>query len=273
MSQAHVQAPEGRRKRPALRLVGQALGALPTTSRDDRSRDDRSRDDRARDDRLDEATVGVDGAELSQSCASKDEPGARRRPLWRRVRDGLVEDLDAAVARDPAATSRAQMAIVSPGLHAIWGHRVAHAMWEREQLRLPARVLSNVVRATTGVEIHPGATIGRRFFIDHGMGVVIGETTQIGDDVMLYNGINLGGRTLDKGKRHPTIGNGVTIGAGAKVLGNIRIGDHAQIGANSVVVKPVPDNSVATGIPAKHRPIGRREDPYDAMFQDPELWI
>ncbi|WP_040563481.1 serine O-acetyltransferase EpsC [Kineosphaera limosa] len=193
--------------------------------------------------------------------------------MWRRVRDGIVEDLDAAIARDPAATSRAQMAIVSPGLHAIWGHRVAHEMWQHEKLQLPARVLSNVFRATTGVEIHPGATIGRRFFIDHGMGVVIGETSEIGDDVMLYNGINLGGRTLEKGKRHPTIGNGVTIGAGAKVLGNITIGDHAQIGANSVVVKPVPANSVATGIPAKHRSLGRREDPYEAMFAEPELWI
>ncbi|MDO5711487.1 MAG: serine O-acetyltransferase EpsC [Micrococcales bacterium] len=217
--------------------------------------------------------MGVDAARASHDCASAlspDRPGA---PLWRRVRDGLIEDLDAAVARDPAATSRAQMAIVSPGLHAIWGHRVAHSMWEHERLRLPARVLSNLMRATTGVEIHPGATIGRRFFIDHGMGVVIGETSEVGDDVMLYNGINLGGRTLDKGKRHPTIGNGVTIGAGAKVLGNIRIGDGAQIGANSVVVKEVPDGYVAAGVPARTRPLRGTEDPYEALFADPELWI
>lgn len=258
MSQAQLKVQESRRRRPALRLVEQALGSLPSGTRDDR---------------YDVATVGVDGAEVSHQCATEGDPSLHDRPLWRRVRDGIVEDLDAAIARDPAATSRAQMAVVSPGLHAIWGHRVAHEMWQHERLRLPARVLSNVFRATTGVEIHPGATIGRRFFIDHGMGVVIGETAEVGDDVMLYNGINLGGRTLDRGKRHPTIGNGVTIGAGAKVLGNIEIGDHAQIGANSVVVKPVPANCVATGIPAKHRPLGRREDPYEAMFAEPELWI
>lgn len=246
---------------PALRLVRQARSVIPTgTNNRDSSNGS-----------LEERTVGVDGAELSHRCASEEASGPRR--LWQRVRDTVVEDLDAAVARDPASTSRTQMAIVSPGLHAIWGHRVAHEMWQHEKLRLPARVLSNIFRATTGVEIHPGATIGRRFFIDHGMGVVIGETSEIGDDVMLYNGINLGGRTLEKGKRHPTIGNGVTIGAGAKVLGNIEIGEHAQIGANSVVVKPVPANSVATGIPAKHRPLGRREDPYEAMFAEPELWI
>lgn len=265
MTQTQLQIPRRteppRRRRPGLRLVEQALNALPpggSAAGEERER-------------LEEATVGIDAADVSRSCANPD-PGPARRPLWRRVRDGLIEDLDAAVARDPAATSRAQMAIVSPGLHAIWGHRVAHELWQHERLRLPARVLSNVFRATTGVEIHPGATIGRRFFIDHGMGVVIGETAEVGDDVMLYNGINLGGRTLEKGKRHPTIGNGVTIGAGAKVLGNIRIGDGAQIGANSVVVKEVPAGFVATGVPARHRPL-RGQDPYEAMFADPELWI
>lgn len=184
----------------------------------------------------------------------------------------LREDIRAVFDRDPAARSAWEVLTCYPGIHALVLHRFAHWLWGH-RLRWLARFVAHLSRFFTGIEIHPGATIGRRFFIDHGMGVVIGETTQIGDDVMLYNGINLGGRTLDKGKRHPTIGNGVTIGAGAKVLGNIRIGDHAQIGANSVVVKPVPDNSVATGIPAKHRPLGRREDPYDAMFQDPELWI
>ncbi|MDO5627909.1 MAG: serine O-acetyltransferase EpsC [Mobilicoccus sp.] len=189
------------------------------------------------------------------------------------MRDRVIEDLDAAVERDPAATSRAQMGIVSPGLHAIWAHRVAHAMWQDERLRLPARVLSNVARTATGVEIHPGATIGRRFFIDHGMGVVIGETAEIGDDVMLYHGVTLGGRTLNKGKRHPTLGNGITVGAGAKILGAVDIADGAQVGANSVVVKDVPAQHVATGIPARHRPLAKHEDPYEAMFADPALWI
>ncbi len=192
---------------------------------------------------------------------------------WRRVRDAVLEDIDAAVERDPAATSRAQMAIVSPGLHALWGHRVAHLMWQHERLRLPARVLSNVVRTATGTEIHPGATIGRRFFIDHAMSVVIGETTLIGDDVMLYQGVTLGGRTLAQGKRHPTLGNNVTVGAGARILGNITVGDHAQIGANAVVVKDVPNNHVATGVPAKHRALQASQDPYEAMYTDPALWI
>ncbi|WP_404861440.1 serine O-acetyltransferase EpsC [Gephyromycinifex aptenodytis] len=191
----------------------------------------------------------------------------------RRVKETVVEDLQAAVERDPAATSKVQMAIVSPGLHAIWAHRVAHQMWQRESLKLPARVLSNLARTATGVEIHPGADIGRRFFIDHGMGVVIGETSQVGDDVMLYHGVTLGGRTLAKGKRHPTLGDNVTIGAGAKVLGPVELGEGAQIGANSVVVKDVPEYHVATGVPARHRALAQREDPYEAMFAEPALWI
>ena len=201
------------------------------------------------------------------------EVDAAARPWWRRAAATVLEDLDAAVERDPAATSRAQMAIVSPGLHAIWAHRVAHAMWQHEPLRLPARVLSNVARTVTGTEIHPGATVGRRFFIDHGMGVVIGETAEIGDDVMLYQGVTLGGRTLNKGKRHPTLGNGITVGAGAKILGAVTLGDGSQIGANSVVVKDVAPGHVATGIPAKTRPLGGHEDPVEAMFADPALWI
>nr|WP_168583905.1 serine O-acetyltransferase EpsC [Gephyromycinifex aptenodytis] len=189
------------------------------------------------------------------------------------MKETVVEDLQAAVERDPAATSKVQMAIVSPGLHAIWAHRVAHQMWQRESLKLPARVLSNLARTATGVEIHPGADIGRRFFIDHGMGVVIGETSQVGDDVMLYHGVTLGGRTLAKGKRHPTLGDNVTIGAGAKVLGPVELGEGAQIGANSVVVKDVPEYHVATGVPARHRALAQREDPYEAMFAEPALWI
>ena len=214
--------------------------------------------------------VGISVPHDHQS--TRKAPG-RRAPWWRRAADTVIEDLDAAVERDPAATSRAQMAIVSPGLHAIWAHRVAHEMWRHEKLRLPARVLSNVARTVTGTEIHPAATIGRRFFIDHGMAVVIGETAEVGDDVMLYQGVTLGGRTLDKGKRHPTLGSGITVGAGAKILGAVTLGDGAQIGANSVVVKDVAPGHVATGIPAKTRPLGGHEDPVEAMFADPALWI
>ena len=137
---------------------------------------------------------------------------------WARVR----EDLDAAIARDPAVDSRLEMALASPGLHAIWVHRISHRLWQRPGTRLVARLLSQVSRSVTGVEIHPGAQIGRRFFIDHGMGVVIGETAEVGDDVMLYHGVTLGGRTLQRVKRHPTVGNHVTIGAGARVLGPAR---------------------------------------------------
>lgn len=185
----------------------------------------------------------------------------------------IREDLDAAVAKDPATTSRLEMALASPGLHATWSHRVAHWLWRRPGGRLPARLLSQLSRALTGVEIHPGATIGRRFFIDHGMGVVIGETSEVGDDVMLYHGVTLGGRSLQRVKRHPTVGSGVTIGAGARVLGPVTIGDGAQIGANSVVVKDVPPGAIATGIPASIRFPQGREDPYEAMFKDPALWI
>jgi serine O-acetyltransferase len=183
------------------------------------------------------------------------------------------EDLDAAVARDPATTSRLEMALASPGLHAVWAHRLCHRLWQLPGGRLPARLLSQLVRAVTGVEIHPGATIGRRFFIDHGMGVVIGETAEVGDDVMLYHGVTLGGRSLQRVKRHPTVGNGVTIGAGARVLGPVTIGAGAQIGANSVVVKDVPAGAIATGIPASVRFPHGHEDPYEAMFKDPALWI
>ncbi len=162
----------------------------------------------------------------------------------------MREDLDAAIARDPAVDSRLEMALASPGLHAIWVHRISHRLWQRPGTRLVARLISQVSRSVTGVEIHPGAQIGRRFFIDHGMGVVIGETAEVGDDVMLYHGVTLGGRTLQRVKRHPTVGNRVTIGAGARVLGPVVIGDGAQIGANSVVVKDVPAGAVATGVPA-----------------------
>jgi serine O-acetyltransferase len=192
----------------------------------------------------------------------------------RRARSRIVDDLDAAIARDPAASSRLDLALNSPGLHAIWVYRAAHRLWLRGgAAKLVARVLMTVARSVTGVEIHPGATIGRRFFIDHGMGVVIGETAEVGDDVMLYHGVTLGGRSLQKVKRHPTVGSRVTIGAGARILGPVHIGDDVQVGANSVVVKDVPAGAVATGIPAVVRFPEGREDPYEAMFKDPALWI
>jgi serine O-acetyltransferase len=164
------------------------------------------------------------------------------------------------------------MALASPGLHAIWVHRLSHRLWQRPGTRLLARLLSQVARAATGVEIHPGAQIGRRFFIDHGMGVVIGETAEVGDDVMFYHGVTLGGRSLRRVKRHPTVGNHVVVGAGARLLGPITVGDHVQIGANAVVVKDVPEGAVATGVPATVRfpdapPIKER------MFEDPAIWI
>ena len=199
---------------------------------------------------------------------------ARVRALARSARNRIQEDLDAAMARDPAAETKADVAFNSPGLHAIWSYRLAHAVWQHERLRPAARLLSTATRAVTGVEIHPGARIGRRFFIDHGMGVVIGATAEIGDDVMLYHGVTLGGRSLDKVKRHPTLGSGVTVGAGAKILGAIEVGDGVQIGANSVVVKAVPAGAIATGIPAQVRyPRQPGEDPYETLFRDPALFI
>ena len=191
-----------------------------------------------------------------------------------RARNRVVDDLDAAMARDPAARSRLDLALNSPGLHAIWAYRLGHRLWLRGGAwRLAARLLMTLVRAVTGVEIHPAAQIGHRFFIDHGMGVVIGETAEVGDDVMLYHGVTLGGRSLQKVKRHPTVGSRVTIGAGARVLGPVYIGDDVQVGANSVVVKDIPAGAIATGIPATIRFPHGREDPYEAMFKDPALWI
>ena len=186
--------------------------------------------------------------------------------------EGIREDLSAAVDRDPATTSKVEMALASPGLHAIWTHRVSHRLWN-SGAKLPARLLSQAARAVTGVEIHPGATIGRRFFIDHGMGVVIGETAEVGDDVMLYHGVTLGGRSMAPVKRHPTLGDGVTVGAGAKILGDIVLGHGVQVGANAVVTKDVPSMSVATGIPAKIRHPQAGEDPQHALYDEPALWI
>jgi serine O-acetyltransferase len=162
----------------------------------------------------------------------------------------IKEQIDTVFREDPAARSVLEILLCYPGFHAIVAHRLAHKLY-LWKIPLAPRVISQISRFLTGIEIHPGATIGRRFFIDHGMGVVIGETTEIGDDVLLYQGVTLGGTGNEKGKRHPTLGNGVVVGTGAKVLGNIRIGDRVKIGAGSVVVHPVPDNSTVVGIPGR----------------------
>lgn len=162
----------------------------------------------------------------------------------------VIEDIDAALVRDPATNTRFEMFMTSPGLHAVWQHRVSHWIWKRK-LRTLARVLSNLTRFWTGIEIHPGATIGRRVFIDHGMGVVIGETAVIGDDVLMYHGVTLGGRTLESVKRHPTVGNNVAIGAGATLIGDITIGDNAVIGANTTVTRDLAPGSRVVGSPMR----------------------
>lgn len=162
----------------------------------------------------------------------------------------LIAEIDAIMARDPAARSRAEVFFLYPGLHAVLAHRAAHALWLSGWKRT-GRLLSQLSRLVTGIEIHPGARIGQRFFIDHGMGTVIGETTEIGDDVMLYHGVTLGGTRLDAGKRHPTLGNNVIVGAGASVLGPITIGDNVRIGSNAVVLADLPADVTAVGIPAR----------------------
>jgi serine O-acetyltransferase len=164
--------------------------------------------------------------------------------------NSIREDVRAVLHRDPASRSWLEVLLCYPGLHAVWAHRIDHWLWEHH-LRLLARFLSNVSRTITGIEIHPGAQIGSRLFIDHGMGVVIGETAVVGDDVTMFHGSTLGGTGKEKGKRHPTIGNGVLIGAGAKILGNITIGINSRVGANSVVLHDVPEGSTVVGIPAR----------------------
>jgi len=169
----------------------------------------------------------------------------------------LKEDVDTVFDRDPAARSWLEVLLCYPGLHALWLHRIAHFLW-RYKLRLLARFLSHFSRFLTGVEIHPGAKIGRRFFLDHGMGVVIGETSEIGDDVLMYQGVVLGGTSLEKKKRHPTIENNVVIGAAAILLGPITIGEGARIGANSVVVNSVPSGATVVGVPGRTVEVGRK---------------
>jgi serine O-acetyltransferase len=162
----------------------------------------------------------------------------------------IRDDIRSVFERDPAARSTLEVLLTYPGLHAVWIHRLSHRLW-RWHLKLLARLLSQLARWLTGIEIHPGATIGKRFFIDHGMGVVIGETAEIDDDCTLYHGVTLGGTSWEKAKRHPTLGKNVVVGAGAKILGPITIGDNARVGSNSVVVKDVPAGATVVGIPGR----------------------
>ncbi|MFC1998235.1 serine O-acetyltransferase [Chloroflexota bacterium] len=180
------------------------------------------------------------------------------------------EDIGTVFVRDPAARSKLEVILCYPGLQAISFHRMAHYLWNHK-FKFLARLISHISRFITGIEIHPGAKIGRRFFIDHGMGVVIGETTEIGDDVLLYQGVVLGGTSLAKKKRHPTIGNNVVVGAAAVLLGPINVGDGARIGANSVVIHSVPPGTTVVGIPGrvvsdKHKPVAALEH---AKLPDP----
>jgi serine O-acetyltransferase len=179
----------------------------------------------------------------------------------------MRQEIRAARERDPARPTTLEVIFAYPGVHAIWGHRISHWLWNRGA-RLLARTFAELVRILTGVDIHPGAVIGTGLFIDHATGVVIGETAEIGDDVTLYHGVTLGGSGTDTGKRHPTVGDRVIIGAGAKVLGAIKIGDGSRIGANAVVVKAVPSNSVVVGVPGQVISRAGRGSPDDSMMPD-----
>ena len=190
-----------------------------------------------------------------------DSPALREPP--HSLFDAWRVDIKTVLDRDPAARSWVEVMLCYPGLHAVWGYRVAHWLWGHN-LKLLGRWVSQMVRGQTGIEIHPGATIGPGFFIDHGMGVVIGETTEVGANVTLYHGVTLGGVSLNKGKRHPTLEDDVVVGAGAKVLGAITIGARSRIGANAVVVKPVPPDSVVVGVPGevvRGKPRAGRDQP------------
>ncbi|OBB86871.1 serine O-acetyltransferase [Mycobacterium colombiense] len=181
--------------------------------------------------------------------------------------EAIRRDIRAARERDPAVPTTLQVIFAYPGVHAIWGHRINHWLWQRGA-RLVARITAEITRILTGVEIHPGAVLGPGLFIDHATGVVIGETAEVGEDVTLYHGVTLGGSGRDTGKRHPTIGDRVTIGAGAKILGAIKIGDDSRIGANAVVVKEVPSCSVVVGVPGQVISRSRPGSPDDSMMPD-----
>jgi serine O-acetyltransferase len=176
----------------------------------------------------------------------------------------IKEDIKTIFAKDPAVKNTLEAILCYPGLHALWMHRVAHFFYNKKNF-LTARIISNISRWLTGIEIHPGATIGKRVFIDHGMGIVIGETTIIGNDCLLYKGVVLGGTSLAKTKRHPTLGNNVVVGSNAAILGNINIGANSRIGSNSVVIKNVPENSTVVGIPGK---IVKRSQPISTLEHD-----
>ncbi len=186
--------------------------------------------------------------------------------------DKFKEDISCVFERDPAARTFIEVILCYPGFHALIFHRLSHYLWNKKFFFL-ARFVSHIARFLTGIEIHPGAKIGRRFFIDHGMGVVIGETAEIGDDVTIYHGVTLGGTSWRKGKRHPTIGNNVVIGAGAKILGPIVIGNNCLIGAGSVVVKDVPDDSTVVGVPGRITYRGETKVKIDEKLPDPEAQV
>ena len=194
--------------------------------------------------------------QASAPAAPAPSTRTKKRGLFRTVQ----RDIAAVLERDPAARNVLEVVLLYPGLHAIWGHRVSHWLWTHG-LKLPGRWVSQLTRNLTGIEIHPGASLGAGFFIDHGMGVVIGETAEVGEDVTLYHGVTLGGTSLIKGKRHPTLGDRVVVGAGAKVMGAITIGEDTRIGANSVVVKSMPSNSVVIGVPGQ---VVKRSQPHHA---------
>ncbi len=187
----------------------------------------------------------------------------------------IREDIEIILQKDPAARSKIEILFCYPGLHALTMHRISHQLWLRNY-RLTARFLSHISRLLTGIEIHPGAKIGRRVVIDHGMGVVIGETAEVGDEVLLYMGVVLGGTTLTKGKRHPTLGNGVVVGSGAAVLGPINLGDYAKVGAGAVVVRDVPPGATVVGVPGRIAGLERRntqDDIRDNAMPDPTLRV
>jgi serine O-acetyltransferase len=198
---------------------------------------------------LENDVTNHDRLQAKEKQPAKGDNQRKRGPL-RRWLHRLREDIDTVYQKDPAARSVFEILTSYPGLHAIWLHRIAHGLWKYRRLTL-ARFISHVNRFLTGVEIHPGARIGRRFFIDHGSGVVIGETAQIGDDVLMYQGAVLGGTSSERTKRHPTVGNEVVIGTHAVILGNITVGDKAKVGSNSVVIEPVPANATVIGVPGR----------------------
>lgn len=180
---------------------------------------------------------------------------------------GIIEDVDAVLQNDPAARNALEVLTVYPGLHALWMHRVAHGMWRRGYVLVP-RWLSHFNRGITGIEIHPGARVGRRVFIDHGMGIVIGETATVGDDCLLYKGVVLGGTSLERAERHPTLGRGVVVGTNASVLGPIHIGDNARVGSNSVVIRDVPEGSTVVGVPGR---VAKEKRPLRAQLDHADL--